>query len=263
MVSAVEERSGDLARSDDLGDRSIAMLKDAGRQGSDAHVAVLMTRANTLLRSGRATEAMERFAEVARVLAAAGRPDDWRAGRALSQLALLQAKSGDTMGALPNYERALEISTRRFGASHQLVTSIHHRIAELMLLQGATLDRAREHAVLAIDGRRLDGRRPLDVAASLELGARIERARGDRAQSLALQRGALDVRRAANPIGDASTMVCTATLGDWLAQDGACDAARPILLEAIERGERMAGSGPAIDAALAAARAALARCTQP
>ena len=263
MVSAVEERAGNLARSDDLGDRSIAMLKDAGRQGSDAHVAVLMTRANTLLRSGRTGESMDRFAEVARVLATAGRPDDWRAGRALSQLALLQAKSGDPMGALPNYERALEISARRFGASHQLVTSIHHRIAELVLQQGVALDRARDHAVLAIDGRRLDGRRPLDLAASLELGARIERARGDRAQSIALQRGALDVRRAANPIGDASTMVCTATLGDWLAQDGACDAARPTLLEAIERGERLAGTGPTVDAALAAARTALARCTQP
>ncbi len=263
MVSALEERAGNLARSDDLGDRSIAMLKDAGRQGSDAHVAVLMTRANTLLRSGRTDEAMEQFAEVARVLATAGRPDDWRAGRALSQLALLQAKSGDTMGALPNYERALEISARRFGASHQLVTSIHHRIAELILQRGVTLDRARDHAVLAIDGRRLDGRRPLDLAVSLELGARIERARGDRAQSIALQRGALDVRRAANPIGDTSTLVCTATLGDWLAQDGSCDAARPILLEAIERGERSAGNGPAVDAALTAARAALARCAQP
>jgi len=260
MVSAVEERAGNLARSDDLGDQSIAMLKDAGRQGSDVHVAVLMTRANTLLRSGRTQEAMERFADVAPVLAAAGRPDDWRAGRALSQLALLQAKSGDIMGALPNYERALEISSRRFGASHQLVTSIHHRIAELMLQQGATLDRAREHAVLAIEGRRLDGRRPLDLAASLELGARIERARGDRAQSIALQRGALVVRRAANPIGDASTMVCTATLGDWLVQDGQVEAARPILLEAIERGERSAGNGPAVEAALTAARAALARC---
>lgn len=260
MVSAAEQGSGNLKRSDDLGDRSIAMLKDAGRQGSDAHVAVLMTRANTLLRSGRSQEAMERFADVARVLAAAGRPDDWRVGRALSQLAGLQAKSGDTMGALPNYERALEISARRFGASHQLVTGIHYRIAELMLQQGATLDRARDHAVLAIDGTRLDAREPLFLAASLELGARIERARGDRAQSIALQRGALDVRRAANPIGDASTMVCTATLGEWLAQDGACDAARPILLEAIERGERSAGNGPAVDAALAAARAALARC---
>ncbi len=260
MVSAAEERSGNQSRSDDLGERSIVLIKDAGRQGSDAHVAVLMTRANTLLRSGRTQEAMERFAEVARVLAAAGRPDDWRAGRALSQLALLQAKSGDTMGALPNYERALEISARRFGTSHQLVTSIHHRLAELMLLQGATLDRAREHAMLAIDGRRLDGRRPLDVAASLELGARIERARGDRAQSIALQRGALDVRRAANPIGDAKTMVCTATLGDWLAQDGACDAARPILLEAIERGDRLDGRDAEADAALEAARGAMARC---
>jgi non-specific serine/threonine protein kinase/serine/threonine-protein kinase len=260
MVSAVEERSGNLSRSDDLGERSIAMLKDAGRQGSDAHVAVLMARANTLRRSGRTQEARERFAEVARVLAAAGRPDDWRAGRALSQLALLQAKSGDTMGALPNYERALEISARRFGASHQLVTSDHHRIAELMLQQGATLNRAREHATLAIDGCRLDGRRPLDLAASLELGARIERVRGDCAQAIALQRGALDVRRAANPIGDAKTMVCTATLGDWLAQDGACDAARPILLEAIERGDRLDGRDAAADAALEAARSAMARC---
>ncbi|MFN9956769.1 MAG: hypothetical protein ACK55I_27020 [bacterium] len=55
-------------------------------------------------------------------------------------------------------------------------------------------------------------------------------------------------------------MVCTATLGDWLSQDGACDAARPILLEAIERGERSAGNGPAVEAALTAARSALARC---
>jgi hypothetical protein len=119
----------------------------------------------------------------------------------------------------------------------------------------------------AIDGRRLDGRRPNDLALSLELAARIERDAGDRAQAIALQRGALDVRRAANPLGDEASLQSTATLGTWLAEDGACDAAKPLLLEAIERARTMPGStaGRAGDGATSAiidtARTALSRCS--
>jgi hypothetical protein len=268
MVAALEQDRGDAARSDELAARSLELVREAGRQGSDAHVAILMTRGNTLLRAGRQAEAMQCFGEVARVLAAAGRPDDWRAGRALSQLAVLQVASGDAMGALPNYERALEISQRRFGASHQLVTSIQHRIAELLWSQRADAARARTHAMAAIEGRRLDGRRPRDLALSLELAARIERDAGDRAQAIALQRGALDVRRAANPIGDDDSLRTTATLGTWLSEDGACDAAKPLLLEAIERGAGTTAQAAAAakpDSTLAelidAARTALARCS--
>ena len=267
MVAALEQDRGDAARSDMLAARSLELIREAGRQGSDAHVAILMTRGNTLVRAGRQAEAMACFGEVARVLASAGRPDDWRAGRALSQLAVLQVASGDAMGALPNYERALEISQRRFGASHQLVTSIQHRIAELLWNQRTDVARARAHAMAAIDGRRLDGRRPNDLALSLELAARIERDAGDRAQAVALQRGALDVRRAANPLGDEASLRSTATLGTWLAEDGACDAAKPLLLEAIERARAMPGSteGRAGDGATSAiidaARTALSRCS--
>ncbi|MFM1883547.1 MAG: hypothetical protein RJA05_1956, partial [Planctomycetota bacterium] len=246
---------------------------------SDAHVSVLMTRGNTMLRAGRTDEAMACFGEVARVLAAAGRPDDWRAGRALSQLALLQAKAGDTMGALPNFERALEITEHRFGSSHQLATNIHYRIAELLWSQRIDPARARTHAMAAVDGCRIDGRLPGATALSLELAARIERDAGDRAQAIALQRGALDVRRAANPLGDEASLRSTATLGTWLAEDGACDAAKPLLLEALERAgaqgvptERtpVADTTPTAPAAkqdrelvelIDAARAALARCS--
>jgi tRNA A-37 threonylcarbamoyl transferase component Bud32/tetratricopeptide (TPR) repeat protein len=279
MVAALEQKRGDTARSDALSERSLVMLRAAGLNGSDAHVSALMTRGNTMLRAGRTDEAMECFGEVARVLAAAGRPDDWRAGRALSQLALLQAKAGDTMGALPNFERALEITERRFGTSHQLATSIHHRIAELLWSQRIDPAQARTHVMAAVDGRRLDGRRPGDVALSLELAARIERDAGDRAQAIALQRGALDVRRAANPLGDEASLRSTATLGTWLADDGACDAAKPLLLEALERaGARAvptdrvpsADTTPTAPAAkqdrelvelIDAARTALARCS--
>jgi tetratricopeptide (TPR) repeat protein len=279
MVAALEQKRGDTARSDALSERSLVMLREAGLTGSDAHLAVLMTRGNTMERAGRTNDAMECFGEVARVLAAAGRPDDWRAGRALSRLAFLQDKAGDTISALPNYERAVRITERRFGSSHQLATIIHHNIAELLWSQRTDLARARTHAKAAVDGRRLDGRRPGDVALSLELAARIERGAGDRAQAIALQRGALDVRRAANPLGDEASLRSTATLGTWLADDGACDAAKPLLLEALERaGARTvptdrvpsADTTPTTPAAkqdrelvelIDAARTALARCS--
>jgi hypothetical protein len=84
------------------------------------------------------------------------------------------------------------------------------------------------------------------------------------------------VRRAANPLGDEASLRSTATLGTWLADDGACDAAKPLLLEAIERaGARTvptdrvpsADTTPTTPAAkqdrelVDAARAALARCS--
>jgi tetratricopeptide (TPR) repeat protein/predicted Ser/Thr protein kinase len=223
-------------------DRNATMALDTLRkefgEESDAYGKALFSRARQLESLGRNDEAAEAFSRVAAIFSKVSGPDDWRVGRALRQLSVIQLGRGELAAALPNLQRSVRLIEARFGESDPLVTSAKHDLAETMLKLGTNLDEAREIARRALAGRKANGKNPVNTAKTMVLLSRIDEARSDLASATRSQRDAVEVLRTAMPQGSPDTTAAVGRLGHLLVQQDRMKEAEPLLLEAISSATR-------------------------
>ncbi|MEY4831917.1 MAG: hypothetical protein RL527_130, partial [Planctomycetota bacterium] len=230
-----------LKKIDDA-DRNATMALDALRkefgEESDPYGTALFARAMQLQNLSRLDDAAAAFSRVAAIFSKVAGPDDWRVGRALRQLSIIQLERRELAAALPNLQRAVRLMEARFGETNPLVNAAKHDLADTMLALGMNLDEARDVARRAVAGRKSNGTRPIDTAKSLTLLSRIDEARGDAPGALKTQRDAVETLRLATPQGSPETTRAVARLGHLLVEQGLASEAGPLLLEAIRSAER-------------------------
>jgi tetratricopeptide (TPR) repeat protein len=230
-----------LKKIDDA-DRNATMALDALRkefgEESDPYGTALFARAMQLQNLSRLDDAAVAFSRVAAIFSKVSGPDDWRVGRALRQLSIIQLERRELNGARRNLERAVQLMEARFGETNPLVNSAKHDLAETMLQLGMNLDETRDVARRALAGWKSNGTRPIDTAKSLTLLSRIDEARGDAPGALKTQRDAVETLRLATPQGSPETTRAVARLGHLLVEQGLASEAGPLLLEAIRSAER-------------------------
>ena len=238
-----------LKKIDDA-DRNATLALDALRkefgEESDPYGTALFARAKQLQDLSRLDDAATAFSRVAAIFSKVAGPDDWRVGRALRQLSIIQIERRELAAALPNLQRAVRLMEARFGETNPLVNAAKHDLAETMLALDMNLDEARDVARRAVAGRKSNGSRPIDTAKSLSLLSRIDEARGDAPSALKAQREAVETLRLASPQGSPDTTRAVARLGHLLVAQGLASEAGPLLLEAIRAAEREGDSSKAI-----------------
>ncbi len=230
-----------LKKIDDA-DRNATMALDTLRkefgEESDEYGASLFARSRQLESLGRVDEAAQAYSRVAAIFAKVSGPDDWRVGRALCRLSVIQLGRGELAAALPNLQRAVRLTEARFGESDPLVTAAEHDLADTMLKLGTNLDEAREMARRALAGRKANGKNPVNTAKTMVLLSRIDEARSDLASATRSQRDAVEVLRTAMPQGSPDTTAAVGRLGHLLVQQDFMNEAEPLLLEAISAATR-------------------------
>jgi tetratricopeptide (TPR) repeat protein len=186
----------------------------------------------------RFDDAAVAFSRVAAIFSKVAGPDDWRVGRALRQLSIIQLERRELAAALPNLQRSVRLMEARFGETNPQVNSAKYDLADTMLQLGMNLDEARDMARRSVAGRKSNGKNPVDTAKSLSLLSRIDEARRDGPAALKAQREAVETLRLATPQGSPDTTRAVAQLGHLLVEQGLASEAGPLLLEAIRAAER-------------------------
>ena len=252
-----------LKKIDDA-DRNATMALDTLRkefgEESDPFGTALFARAMQLQNLRRTDDAAQAFSRVAAIFSKVVGPDDWRVGRALRQLSVIQLERGELAAALPNLQRSVRLMEARFGESDPLVTAAKHDLADTMLKLGTNLDEAREMARRALAGRKANGKNPVNTAKTMVLLSKIDEARSDLASATRTQRDAVDLLRTAMPQGGPETTAAVGRLGHLLILQGLMNDAEPLLLEAISSATR---EGEPAKAILEQAQADLARLRAP
>jgi tetratricopeptide (TPR) repeat protein len=217
---------------------ALHLLREEFGEESEPYGSTLFARARQLQNLSRLDDAAAAFSRVAAIFSKVAGPDDWRVGRALRQLSIIQLERRELAAALPNLQRAVRLMEARFGETNPLVNAAKHDLADTMLALGMNLDEARDVARRAVAGRKSNGTRPIDTAKSLTLLSRIDEARGDAPGALKTQRDAVETLRLATPQGSPETTRAVARLGHLLVEQGLASEAGPLLLEAIRSAER-------------------------
>jgi tetratricopeptide (TPR) repeat protein/predicted Ser/Thr protein kinase len=239
---------------------ALDMLRKKFGEESDEYGASLFARSRQLESLGRVDEAAEAYSRVAAIFAKVSGPDDWRVGRALRQLSVIQLERGELAAALPNLQRSVRLMEARFGESDPLVTAAKHDLADTMLKLGTNLDEAREMARRALAGRKANGKNPVNTAKTMVLLSKIDEARSDLASATRTQRDAVDLLRTAMPQGGPETTAAVGRLGHLLILQDLMNDAEPLLLEAISSATR---EGEPAKAILEQAQSDLARLRAP
>lgn len=261
MLAAAQVQLKKLDDADRNAATALDMLKAEFGEESDAYGTALFARSMQLQILQRFDDATKGFATVVRIFTKVAGPDDWRVGRALRQLSVIQISRGERAAALPNLKRSVQLMEQRFGETDPLVTMAMYDLAESMLLLNTDLTEAREIARRSLTGRRTNGKNPTNTAASLALMSRIDEAKGDLPAAVKWQREAVDLLRAITPQGSPGTTLAVARLGRLLLQANELGEAEQLLLEATQAALREGdGSAAALKQAtedLATIRAAL------
>ncbi|MFM7808538.1 MAG: hypothetical protein ACKPEA_11530, partial [Planctomycetota bacterium] len=210
MLAAAQVQLKKIDDADRNATVALDMLRKEFGEESDPFGTALFARAMQLQNLRRTEDAALAFSRVAAIFAKVSGPDDWRVGRALRQLSVIQLERGELAAALPNLQRSVRLMEARFGESDPLVTAAKHDLADTMLKLGTNLDEAREMARRALAGRKANGKNPVNTAKTMVLLSRIDEARSDVAAATRSQRDAVEALRAAMPQGSPDT---TAAVG--------------------------------------------------
>jgi tetratricopeptide (TPR) repeat protein/predicted Ser/Thr protein kinase len=238
MLAAAQVQLKKFDEADHNATVALDTLRTEFGEESDEYGASLFARSRQLESLGRVDEAAEAYSRVAAIFAKVSGPDDWRVGRALRQLSIIQLGRGELAAALPNLQRAVRLMEARFGESDPLVTAAKHDLADTMLKLGTNLDEVREMARRALAGRKANGKNPVNTAKTMVLLSRIDEARSDLASATRSQRDAVEVLRTAMPQGSPDTTAAVGRLGHLLVQQDFMNEAEPLLLEAISAATR-------------------------